>query len=98
MATAIEKVRAADGPFCSTDDFLRRRYEDEIYFSDHWDWEPGVELEPRRERWGGLLVALFGLVGYVGFIKRDRLVIPDDDDRVWLQVTFAAGPHKHEAY
>jgi len=23
---------------------------------------------------------------------------PDDDDRVWLQVTFAAGPHKHEAY
>jgi hypothetical protein len=23
---------------------------------------------------------------------------PDDDDRVWLQVTWAAGPHKHEAY
>ncbi len=23
---------------------------------------------------------------------------PEDDDRVWLQVTFAAGPHKHEAY
>jgi hypothetical protein len=23
---------------------------------------------------------------------------PDDDDRVWVQVTFAAGPHKHEAY
>jgi hypothetical protein len=23
---------------------------------------------------------------------------PDDDDRLWLQVTFAAGPHKHEAY
>lgn len=23
---------------------------------------------------------------------------PDDDERVWLQVTFAAGPHKHEAY
>jgi hypothetical protein len=23
---------------------------------------------------------------------------PDDDDRVWLQVTFAAGPHKHETY
>jgi hypothetical protein len=22
----------------------------------------------------------------------------DDDDRFWLQVTFAAGPHKHEAY
>lgn len=23
---------------------------------------------------------------------------PEDDDRVFLQVTFAAGPHKHEAY
>ena len=23
---------------------------------------------------------------------------PDDDDRVWFQVTFAAGPHKHEEY
>jgi hypothetical protein len=23
---------------------------------------------------------------------------PDDDDRVSLQVTFAGGPHKHEAY
>jgi hypothetical protein len=23
---------------------------------------------------------------------------PDDDDRVWIQVTFAAGPHKHEFY
>jgi len=23
---------------------------------------------------------------------------PDDDDRLWVQVTFAAGPHKHEEY
>lgn len=23
---------------------------------------------------------------------------PDDDDRLWIQVTFAGGPHKHEAY
>lgn len=23
---------------------------------------------------------------------------PDDDDRMWLQVTWAAGPHKHESY
>jgi hypothetical protein len=23
---------------------------------------------------------------------------PDDDDRLWLRVTFAAGPHKHESY
>ena len=23
---------------------------------------------------------------------------PENDDRVWLQVTWAAGPHKHEAY
>ncbi len=28
-----------------------------IYFSDHWDWEPDkVDLSPRRERWGGLLL------------------------------------------
>jgi hypothetical protein len=22
----------------------------------------------------------------------------DDDDKVWFQITFAAGPHKHESY
>ena len=44
-----------------------------IYFSDHWDWEPDSELKPRRERWGGLLTSLLVLVGYVGWIRGDRL-------------------------
>ena len=44
-----------------------------IYFSDHWYWEPGADLLPRRERWGGLLFALAGLILYSGGIKRDRL-------------------------
>jgi hypothetical protein len=45
-----------------------------IYFSDDWDWEPDkANLEPRRERWGGLLFALAGLWFYVAAIKRDAL-------------------------
>jgi hypothetical protein len=44
-----------------------------IYFSADWYWEPGADLKPRRERWGGLLAALLALVGYVGIIRRDRL-------------------------
>jgi hypothetical protein len=44
-----------------------------IYFSDDWYWEPGSDLKPRPESWGGLLVALLGLAVYVGFFRRDRL-------------------------
>ncbi|MEE3052408.1 MAG: hypothetical protein VYB34_01605, partial [Planctomycetota bacterium] len=29
-----------------------------LYFSDHWHWEPGVELKHRLEVWGGLWCAL----------------------------------------
>lgn len=43
-----------------------------VYFSDHWYWEPDVN-RPRRERWGGLLVALVVLFGYLAMVKRDRL-------------------------
>jgi len=46
-----------------------------FYFSDHWDWEPGVELKPRREKWGGLLFALAGSWVYTGIIKRDALAL-----------------------
>ncbi len=46
-----------------------------IYFSDDWYWEPGAELEPRREQWGGLLGALLALVAYVGGVRRDRLAL-----------------------
>ncbi len=44
-----------------------------IYFSDDWRWEPDSELKPRRERWGGILVALAGLFVYVSAFKRDAL-------------------------
>ena len=44
-----------------------------IYFSAHWHWEPGAELKPRREVWGGLLLALTGLVVWIGGVRRDRL-------------------------
>jgi len=46
-----------------------------IYFSADWSWYPaaGEELKPRRECWGGFLFALVGLVGYLGWFRRDRL-------------------------
>jgi hypothetical protein len=46
-----------------------------VYFSDDWYWELNAELEPRRERWGGLLAALVVLMGYVGFVRKDRLAL-----------------------
>ena len=42
-----------------------------IYFSDDWYWEPGENLKPRREQWGGLLFALAFLFSYIGLIKKD---------------------------
>ena len=44
-----------------------------IYFSDSWYFEPGADLKPRSEMWGGLLVALWGLIAYVRFLRGDRL-------------------------
>jgi hypothetical protein len=52
-----------------------RRELPRIYFSDDWYWEPGADLEPRRERWGGLLGAIVALVVYVGAIRKDRLAL-----------------------
>jgi len=47
-----------------------------IYFSDSWDWEPdAVDLQPRRERWGGLWAVLVGLAGYARLAKGDRLCL-----------------------
>lgn len=43
-----------------------------IYFSDHWDWEPLKELKPRGEKWGGLWLALIGILFYVSRIRKDR--------------------------
>jgi len=47
-----------------------------IYFSADWHWQPDAtvaELKPRRECWGGLLLALAGLVAYAGVLRKDRL-------------------------
>lgn len=46
-----------------------------LYFSDHWYWEPEADLKPRPEQWGGLLVALVGLVAYTGVARRDGLAV-----------------------
>ncbi|HOW67636.1 MAG TPA: hypothetical protein PK256_20345 [Verrucomicrobiota bacterium] len=44
-----------------------------LYFSESWRWKPGGHLHPRREVWGGLLVALITLMVYVHYWRHDRL-------------------------
>jgi hypothetical protein len=44
-----------------------------IYFSADWRWQPGAELKPRPEVWGGLLLALLGAWTWAGWFRRDRL-------------------------
>jgi len=44
-----------------------------IYFSDDWYWEPGENLKPRREQWGGLALALSFLLSYISVVKKDIL-------------------------
>lgn len=45
-----------------------------IYFSADWHWEPEAQkLKPRREDWGGLLLALAALMVYARGIRRDVL-------------------------
>jgi hypothetical protein len=40
-----------------------------------WYWEPDkADLEPRPERWGGLLCVLAGVYLYAGVLRRDALV------------------------
>ncbi len=46
-----------------------------FYFSDDWRWEPDALLEPRREIWGGLLLALVGSVAYLRIGRQDRLAL-----------------------
>ena len=42
-----------------------------LYFSDHWKWEPGVQLKHRPEIWGGLWCALILGVTYAALAKKD---------------------------
>lgn len=45
-----------------------------FYFSGDWYWQPdATDLKPRRECWGGLLLAWLTLWSYVAFWKGDRL-------------------------
>lgn len=45
-----------------------------LYFSADWHWEPNAEnLKPRPEVWGGLLLALAGLIAYTTAWRRDPL-------------------------
>ena len=43
-----------------------RRVLPQVYFSADWRWLPEATLKPRREVWGGLLMALAGLLAWVG--------------------------------
>ena len=44
-----------------------------IYFSDDWRWEPGSDLKPRREVWGGLLLAFGAAWAWCAGARRDVL-------------------------
>lgn len=47
-----------------------------FYFSGSWHFQPDkVDLKPRREVWGGLLVALIGLICYARIVRRDVLAL-----------------------
>lgn len=46
-----------------------------LYFSDHWYFEPNADLKPRREVWGGILMAWLGLTAYVRIVRGDRLAL-----------------------
>lgn len=55
-------------PFDSANKVLPR-----LYFSVHPEWEPDPNIKPRREVWGGMLLALTGLLLYVRLVRKDFL-------------------------
>ncbi len=45
-----------------------------LYFSASWHWRPdAIDLRPRREIWGGLLLALTALAAYTRWVRGDDL-------------------------
>lgn len=44
-----------------------------LYFSADWRWLPDAVLKPRREAWGGMVLALAGLLIWTGVVRRDGL-------------------------
>jgi hypothetical protein len=44
-----------------------------VYFSETWEWKTSGDVKPRFECWGGLLLAMTGLLIYSGLVRQDRL-------------------------
>ncbi|HIA46647.1 MAG TPA: hypothetical protein EYN96_01425 [Candidatus Hydrogenedentes bacterium] len=44
-----------------------------LYFSDAWQWHDTEDIKPRREVWGGLLLALGTVIVYAGWWAKDTL-------------------------
>jgi hypothetical protein len=65
-------VRLLNKPFQPEDRILPP-----IYFSHDWYWltDPDFKLKPRPEMWGGLVLALAGLLTYTRAVRGDRLAL-----------------------
>ncbi len=70
LGLAAAGTWALNSPFDPANKVLPR-----VYFSDDWRWEPGADLEPRPEVWGGLLFALGGLLLYTRAARWDSLAL-----------------------
>jgi|688.fasta_scaffold187418_2 hypothetical protein len=71
VAIAVVGVWVFNEPYAPADRVLPR-----FYFSASWYWRPDVvDLKPRREVWGGLLLALATLGAYTRW-RGDRLAPP----------------------
>jgi hypothetical protein len=46
-----------------------------MYFSADWRWQPGAELKPRPEVWGGMLLVWGVGCLWLGWARRDRLAL-----------------------
>lgn len=68
LALAWIGIKLLNEPFDPANRVLPR-----WYFSDDWRWEPNAVLKPRREVWGGLLLALAGGWIWAGLARGDKL-------------------------
>jgi hypothetical protein len=44
-----------------------------LYFSHDWYWKADANFKPRKEIWGGLLMAFGGLMVYITWVRHDQL-------------------------
>jgi hypothetical protein len=61
-------VQVLNQPFDPSHKVLPR-----LYFSHDWYWKADADFKPRREIWGGLLMALGGLMVYITWVRHDQL-------------------------